>query len=78
MFLLNSSPSVGEVVALTVLGFSVTRSEASFVPPGPSASRMYVVEASGVTVLKPEAGTVPRPAIVISVEFVVCDDSVVV
>lgn len=52
--------------------FTVMRAEASLVPPGPLATSVYVVDPLGVTEREPEAGSMPSPAMVTSLELVVC------
>ena len=65
---------VGEAVSVAVgaAACTVTVAAAVAVPLGPLAVRVYCVVADGVTVVDPEAGTVPMPgAIETEVAFAV-------
>lgn len=66
----ESCEVVGGAAAVTV-----TRAVASVVPPGPLATSRYVTEPLGVTLCEPEAGTEPRPLMLISFALFVCQVS---
>ena len=54
---------------------TVSRADASSVPPAPLAVKWYVVDSFGDTVWEPFAGTAPMPSMETSVAFVVCQAS---